>query len=892
MISVMAAIAECARQQLHESMEPSGIGLSETAQINLGNIHDAVTKQLESLVREPLLARVGVTWDDDGAETPEAFYICRPSAAGIKLSGIRVASYHSQFGRAAEFEPGDWVQIEAGPSERECRVDERTVLRATHTGEGWDGLDASFRFQGWEAHLASIARYLRECRHEQPNSESAGTDLLAQLYGDAERMLALGQSQRRAAIDKMTLRDQPVLDRYQGEVFRLPLDQRLVLLGPPGTGKTTTLIHRLAQKRSGEHLSREELDHLRQIGLDRQFLAPHAWVMYSPTELLKLYLRDAFNRESVPAGPRHLRTWREERETLGRNVLGVLRSVGSGQFIMPDSLEGLLRDESSLAVSALFDAFQIFVVDQVTLTASQALLELEQSPANLLDQRVSNSLRQLRLSVQTGRSDWWRPLLRESEALIANSKQLNERVRTTCYHTLNGILRSDPSLVDDVARDLPHILGGIDEAISVEEEDEAEDSLPTTGSRVMDPLLAKKRAADLLQSAIRALARRRTQGKVGRPGGNVGRLLERFGERLPNAANLAALGTESLTAEWLRLVGNVPERLVLSIPRLYAQFRRATVKQGGEWYNASVAELAIKSQHVSGTEVDVIILAMLRNARVVGNALGRSEAPSWLESIQGQYKMQVFVDEATDFSPVQLACMVELSHPLLRSWFACGDFQQRITTSGIRSQEDLDWVGKVTGVALDVRRIAVPYRQSPSLQALARLLSEPSQDDQSPAPVPVADDASPLLLEKTDLSGQAAWIAARILEVETSLGTLPSIAVFVHGEEAMDELVDALRPELAAANVRVVACQDGRVVGSAQEVRVFDIQHVKGLEFEAVFLVGVDILAQQLPALFDRFVFVGVTRAARFLAITAYDQLPSRLDPIRPALGSNDWSQV
>jgi hypothetical protein len=44
--------------------------------------------------------------------------------------------------------------------------------------------------------------------------------------------------------------------------------------------------------------------------------------------------------------------------------------------------------------------------------------------------------------------------------------------------------------------------------------------------------------------------------------------------------------------------------------------------------------------------------------------------------------------------------------------------------------------------------------------------------------------------------------------------------------------------------MKIVGCREGRDLGQQQEIRVFDIKHIKGLEFEAVFFVGVDQLAR------------------------------------------------
>ena len=133
------------------------------------------------------------------------------------------------------------------------------------------------------------------------------------------------------------------------------------------------------------------------------------------------------------------------------------------------------------------------------------------------------------------------------------------------------------------------------------------------------------------------------------------------------------------------------------------------------------------------------------------------------------------------------------------------------------------------------------------------------------------------------------WLAQRIREIERFAGQLPSIAVFVESEAEVQPIADELSAALAAENTLVVACPKGQVMGQDNDVRVFHVEHIKGLEFEAVFFVGIDRLATLHPQLFNKYLYVGATRAATYLGMTCDDVLPTAISTLRPMFVS-DWN--
>ena len=135
------------------------------------------------------------------------------------------------------------------------------------------------------------------------------------------------QSTRRAIRRKLELIDRPVLDQHQDKIFRLPLGSQIILTGAPGTGKTTALVKRISQKSREEFLSEEEKRFLGEIA-NRGEIA-NQWIMFAPSDLLKVYLKEAMNKEGIAESD--IVTWETTQTRLARDVLDILKVAANSK---------------------------------------------------------------------------------------------------------------------------------------------------------------------------------------------------------------------------------------------------------------------------------------------------------------------------------------------------------------------------------------------------------------------------------------------------------------------------------------------------------------------------------------------------------------------------------
>jgi superfamily I DNA/RNA helicase len=836
---------------------------------NLDKIQRNNREQLVTLCNEPAIARLVI---EDNNERQRIIYIARSSNLPLP-SGKTFASYKSPLGRLAEVPLGDEAHIIANGKEQTFYVIERSSFRPKKEPQGWDSSKTQYH------HVEKGIYSIESLRSLLKSNNLDSADELDRLLEQADVQSGISAGISQEILTAIGLRDQPILDEFQGEIFRLPLDSELIILGPPGTGKTTTLIKRLGQKLDMEFLEPEEKRLVE--GSNSRIAHQSNWLMFTPSELLKHYLKEAFSREKVPASDNHIRTWESYRNSIARNTLNLLRTVNGGKFTLKNDLNnlstGVLED-----ASLWFESFQAFHVQRLkSQFRDGVIIAVKAAPDSA--EGIAKSLKELASTIDSRNLiDVYRDLETVENSYkqaLTDSKTITEdllkKERNLIYNKDNEIFQKLAKYLDTLEQDSEPD----DEELF--DEDEQTENAPQQGSSIQIAVKA-------YMAAIRVLARnkylKRTIPKTSRSA----LVLKFLTNAVPRDEVLNNIGRHTSFQNGLRRFLNSHKRYVADVATSYQYYRKDKAAQAEFYENEATI-----SKYISSTELDGLILLILKNTRELlqQNFVARAtDEPkfSYLTIVSDLFRNQIMVDEATDFSVLQLACMNSLTSLKSKSFFACGDFNQRITSFGIRNLQQLNWISK----HISTKSIRLVYRQSRTLNEFAgALLRLQGGDIDALGEVPKESrhvGVSPVLIENGGVEASLEWIVERIKEVEKTVMQLPTIAILVNSEDEVKPMAEKLGRHLEEFNLNVVACEEGKALGEGTDIRVFDIQHIKGLEFEAVFFVGVDKLAKECPELFDRYLYVGTTRAATYLGMVCYEALPKPIQSLR-SLFAHNW---
>ncbi|MFM2294794.1 MAG: hypothetical protein RLZZ350_1207 [Verrucomicrobiota bacterium] len=677
----------------------------------------------------------------------------------------------------------------------------------------------------------ALANGLWDAKHNQIHLQDGN------LFVESLRQVLLGVFERRSRpiANRMELRDQAILDTLQDDIFRLSIGKTLLITGAPGTGKTTVLIKRISQKTKVQFLTEEEKSGLSEAQLEFLFADVRSWILFSPSSLLKSYLKEALSRELLPAFDERVVVWDDFKMRMLRDDLRYLR-VGEAGGYFTRSTTPLLKNHES---SKMTGWAKEFVADLPRYLAADLLDDVK-----ALDQKI-HGVQQSLMSDASG-------FIRQAEVILKSASDSSEAVRADAERRA--------SLLKTASASLNFICNLAERAFNLA------DLVGQQGNTAVWFI----REGEFLLSQIDQFESRPLEGLDGAQTESV-RALKR---ELKNFS--AKLSVETVLEK---------------LPQTYQRFRTFGARMSS--FAETSAQL-VSEKKLDHHELDVLLFAALTISRDVFGSQSSAlvAGNSLFAKLTKNFKTVVGIDEATDFSALELACMRLIAHPRFNSVAIVGDPMQRLTDWGI---QDLHELGALLTTP-ESFELNVSYRQSARLLKVATDLFRHSMHRQPPFKSAFLDDVAdpqPLAVQTKDNTELARWLADRIVEIYQISGQqLPSIAVLAPNDEAVRAIESALSPLLEERGIDTTACYGGEVLGTESRVRIFNVRFIKGLEFEAVFFPYIDEMAAQEPRLVDKYLYVGLTRAKSFLGVTYKNNFPSELNSVRSHFSSDNWRHL
>ncbi len=878
------------------SLTGSTQGLQE-----LGRVNAAILQTNAQLQKEPFIAYVKAEVDGE----IRIIYICReyvPRSGPQDKSTTMFASYKASYGQIVEQDVNTSFELQTPDRNRpvkRIKVLEKDLFKPVRQAHSYDAISNQFFLDAGIYSIGSLRQFIDdyfniETRDRDRTATLSLEEIEASLRKALEQELTVKEGLAREIRSRIALRDQPTLDAVQGNIFRLPVSMQLIITGAPGTGKTTTLIKRIAQKSNPSLMTPSEKEGFSEDELE-EFFSIDRWVMYAPTELLKIYLKEAFVIEGIPASDKRIRIWNDERTRISREVLKFSRIGDKGYFGRTTKQILTVSNNTELMKFATqFDDFYCnFIVDRFE--KSLSTLEVNNSTPQLVNafQKVSQQLADVDPSNLRKRIFYLvEKLFENRDTFNELSKELDEEIDNN-VRKVTGLRDEIFQVVFETMQNYTKQSDGMSEQNieEPEEEDQFEELTPIDPETPDYRLIANRQIRKTLVWYSQRLA---TKQKITEDTLNY-RIINLLSENLPGIDYLTQLGKKIIDRKVANVLTRGYSNLLDRIPFYYQRFRLSLLSQEQIYFSTSV-EKNIRDKSIDDNEYDLIMYTMLRNARVIIDRnkkwIKGNSGLSLLENIKSEYVTQIAVDEATDFSSLQLGAMFYLAHPQFKSVTFSGDLMQRLTSIGITSWDDLSFISD----SFITHNVTTVYRQSRKLLGIASKLYEhfigmaPSfisafQESES--------DPDPLKYSSgNNIEDLSEWIALRIIEIYRINDTLPSIAVFVPEEDQIDNIYNILSSSLMNHSIEVEACSRGKILSTEGKVRIFSVRYIKGLEFESVFFVNLDQLSPEMATLIDKYLYVGLTRAASFLAITYAENFPEKIRFIEDDFLTGDWGRL
>ena len=681
----------------------------------------------------------------------------------------------------------------------------------------------------------------------------------------------------------------------------------IVINGGPGTGKTTTMIHRLAYltdtfaiKEDEENkLNKYKISSTQRKQLYEDIKANRDWMFFSPSQMLKEYLAKAMEKEGLTNTSEKVWNWKDYcRMILQENYHLLEMNDSNAPFRVSYLTDPLFYQDSDI-----INVFTNFYLDQLRgIKSGLPQLSTEgkvykwTAIAQNIQKKFENSdnldlahFVSLFINLESVYSSDCKEILSE------RSNVLNELAEKIC-DLLDKNIGAKNSIEEIYELTSEDLVEDYAEADFIDDNDEEAASLINRIQKGIKPLLGKKRNEHPLSGEIQKWLKSYCYYKVSdaKEMTDVHKLIEEI--LLPVIENkfdgeIQKIGELMIFEQFAQYTRGVRAIMLNVIPSRYKKFR--TYLNKTKYVGCDQKLLRELMQRKQGKELhfqeQALLLGFINTlVKLIKATTNKKLSHDYIEAFEEVARPIIGVDEVTDFSKCEIYAMQSLLKSEYNSLTLCGDLMQRMTSYGIQSWKELEEVVSNPKIV----EMKKSYRQSKKLLDVARLLF---QDVQGKTPNYVAFMKSnkvpaPLIYVDENEIYKIEWISKRISEVYRAYGErLPSIAIFVTYEGYIPQFIERLQETEFFIEKGIKVFNGTNEISSPEShICVYPIDKVKGMEFDVVFFHNIDKSDVNMDLL-KRYIYVGVSRAAFFLGVTMNEE---NHEISRYFVKNKDWFKI
>ncbi len=684
----------------------------------------------------------------------------------------------------------------------------------------------------------------------------------------------------RYILENNELRQQPILDPTQEEIKRSRIfNGTVVINGGPGTGKTTILIQRI--KFLIDPTISEYWIHGEKLLSELQ--GNNGWIFFSPNQLLLGFLQNAMVDEGLKASSNRSKVWST---FLNSELLITYELIGPGRGFQlyrqpiatllnnePKTLKSLLLDFEEFLLKQLSDRIEKCCqvkIEDAQLRKKSALLIANAS--SLI--KADNIVRFIQMADDLAE--------RFSQSFKSQVDQINEQLQKFTDIVFVRLKR-DEEKFKLVSTHLKELFEKNNEFEDDEEMDMDDSSFDVKIPYYNESLVIRKYIKSWLRKYF--LVQADKDEVISKKQDEWIKIISKFCDELP----LHEFGNKLLYVKNISpLVAGSSTIFFKKIPAFYKLFRKTLPNWFGKHkmdYSAQIMS-SILTKGEARLHYDERCFLILSINSII-RQLQKNNATVFIKgdnSLIAAYKRHqryiVAIDEASDFSLIELACMQSFSYPLYNCTTLSGDLMQRMTKSGIEDWKNiLDFTEEG-----EIKNLQMSYRQSPTLLNLAKIfyqnVTKRKANYTSYTSISLYEP-KPVIKCLGKFEQKIKWIAENILVIYKTYGNkIPSIAIFVPGIEEVFKITNELKScdTLADLGIDVQPVSEEGGIVQKGKIGIYNIENIKGLEFEAVFFIDIDLIHNADDALLQKYVYVGLSRAAYYLFVSFEKSLPTGLE--------------